>query len=52
VLQAELLEHLDRPVEFYVYNTDSDEVRVVVLMPTAVSCTRMMGVRDVMVNCP
>lgn len=30
------MDHLDRPVEFYVYNTDTDEVRVVVLMPTEV----------------
>eukprot|EP01032_Pedospumella_encystans_P028999 gene28999-32747_t len=34
VLFEELSDHLDRPVEFYVYNTDTDEVRVVVLMPT------------------
>lgn len=37
MLHQELLDHIDRPVEFYVYNTDTDEVRVVVLMPTAVS---------------
>lgn len=36
VLHQELMDHLDRPVEFYVYNTDTDEVRVVVLMPTEV----------------
>jgi hypothetical protein len=36
VLQQELVAHIDRPVEFYVYNTDTDEVRVVVIMPTEV----------------
>mmetsp|Transcript_16823 Transcript_16823/g.28537 ORF Transcript_16823/g.28537 Transcript_16823/m.28537 type:complete len:302 (-) Transcript_16823:1123-2028(-) len=34
VLSVELLDHLEKPVEFYVYNTDTDEVRVVVLMPS------------------
>ena len=34
VLQQELLSNKDKPVEFYVYNTDTDEVRVVVLLPT------------------
>lgn len=37
MLQEELQENLDRPVEFYVYNSDTDEVRVVVLMPTMVT---------------
>lgn len=37
MLHQELLAHVDRPVEFYVYNTDTDEVRVVVIMPTEVS---------------
>jgi hypothetical protein len=37
VLQQELVAHIDRPVEFYVYNTDTDEVRVVVIMPTEVT---------------
>jgi len=36
VLHQELSDNLDRPVEFYVYNTDADEVRVAVLMPTEV----------------
>lgn len=34
VLFQELKQNLDRPVEFYVYNSISDEVRVVVIMPT------------------
>lgn len=34
VLYGELRAHIDSPVEFYVYNSDSDEVRVVVLMPS------------------
>jgi len=34
VLYQELMEHIESPVEFYVYNTDTDEVRVVVIMPT------------------
>lgn len=34
ILFSELREHLERPVEFFVYNSVSDEVRVVVLMPS------------------
>ena len=34
VLHEELRAHVDSPVEFYVYNSDTDEVRVVVLMPS------------------
>lgn len=34
VLFFELKSNLDRPVEFYVYNTETDEVRMVVIMPT------------------
>lgn len=34
VLSLELRENEDRPVEFYVYNSETDEVRVVVLLPT------------------
>ena len=34
VLYEELAQNIERPVEFYVYNSDSDEVRVVVLMPS------------------
>ena len=34
VLFQELTDNLDKPAEFYVYNTDSDEVRTVVIMPT------------------
>lgn len=34
VLSQELRENEDRPVEFYVYNSETDEVRVVVLLPT------------------
>lgn len=34
VLFNELKNNLDRPVEFYVYNTVNDEVRMVVIMPT------------------
>ncbi|EGB04761.1 hypothetical protein AURANDRAFT_6242, partial [Aureococcus anophagefferens] len=34
VLNDECTLHLDKPVEFYVYNTETDEVRVVVLLPT------------------
>lgn len=33
-LYQELLNNLDRPIEFYVYNTDTDEVRIVIIMPT------------------
>jgi len=33
-LSQELLSNLDKPVEFYVYNSDTDEVRMVVIMPT------------------
>ena len=29
---------LEEPIEMYVYNVDSDEVRVAVVMPTAASC--------------
>lgn len=43
VLHQELSENLDRPVEFYVYNTDADEVRVAVLMPTEVSKVWVMS---------
>lgn len=32
----ELQANIDKPVEFYVYNVDTDEVRIVVLMPTQV----------------
>lgn len=35
VLFEELSLHIDRTVEFYVYNSDTDEVRVVVVMPNA-----------------
>jgi hypothetical protein len=34
-LDDELQAHMDAPVEFYVYNADTDEVRVAVLMPSA-----------------
>ena len=34
VLSLELRENEDRPVEFYVYNSETDEVRVVILLPT------------------
>eukprot|EP01038_Epipyxis_sp_PR26KG_P005141 gene5141-7160_t len=34
ILNTELLENIDKPVEFYVYNVEADEVRVVVIMPT------------------
>lgn len=34
VLFQELQANIDRPVEFFVYNTDLDEVRIVVIMPT------------------
>jgi hypothetical protein len=34
VLYLELKENVDKPVEFYVYNSERDEVRVVLLMPT------------------
>lgn len=34
VLYNELKENIDKPVEFYVYNSDRDQVRVVLLMPT------------------
>lgn len=37
---AELNENLDKPVEFYVYNTDTDEVRTVVIMPSKVGFCR------------
>lgn len=37
VLHQELVANIDRPVEFYVYNTDTDEVRTAVIMPTEVS---------------
>lgn len=33
-LSQELLSNLDKPVEFYVYNSDTDEVRMVIIMPT------------------
>ena len=35
VLFEELKQSLDKPVEFYVYNCETDEVRVVVIMPSA-----------------
>jgi GRASP55/65 PDZ-like domain len=35
ILDEELREHLEAPVEFYVYNSDSDDVRTVVLMPSS-----------------
>ena len=31
----ELQQHVNRPLEFYVYNTDTDEVRNVVIMPSS-----------------
>lgn len=34
VLFQELQAHIDQPIEFFVYNVDSDEVRIVVIMPT------------------
>ncbi|RYG63209.1 hypothetical protein EON64_16375 [archaeon] len=34
MLEAELTAHLERPVEFFVYNVQTDEVRVCVLMPS------------------
>jgi hypothetical protein len=34
ILFAELRAHLERPVEFFVYSSITDEVRVVVLMPS------------------
>lgn len=34
VLFLELQTHLERPVEFFVYNAQQDDVRIVVLMPT------------------
>lgn len=34
VLYQELKENIEKPVEFYVYNSDRDEVRVILLMPT------------------
>jgi hypothetical protein len=34
VLLLELKQNLDRPVEFYVYNLISDEVRIAIIMPT------------------
>lgn len=34
VLFQELVANVDKPVEFYVYNSETDEVRVVLLMPT------------------
>ncbi len=40
VLFTELKDNLDKPVEFYVYSTETDEVRVVVIMPTQVSAER------------
>ena len=33
-LYEELSSHIDIPVEFFVYNSDSDEVRRVVVMPS------------------
>jgi len=33
-LSQELSSNLDKPLEFYVYNSDTDEVRIVVIMPT------------------
>ena len=35
ILFEELQEHIECPVEFYVYNQDSDDVRTVVIMPSA-----------------
>ena len=35
ILFEELKESVDRPVEFYVYNSETDNVRVVVIMPNA-----------------
>jgi len=35
ILFEELKENIDKPVEFYVYNSETDEVRVVVIMPNA-----------------
>lgn len=35
ILFDELNENIDKPVEFYVYNSETDEVRVVVIMPNA-----------------
>jgi len=34
VLFEELKQNLEHPIEFYVYNADTDEVRVVILMPS------------------
>jgi len=34
ILFEELSKNLEKPVEFYVYNSQTDEVRVTVLMPT------------------
>ena len=34
ILFEELKEHIESPIEFYVYNQDSDDVRTVVLMPS------------------
>ena len=34
ILFEELKIHLEKPIEFYVYNIDTDEVRVVVIMPS------------------
>mmetsp|Transcript_15144 Transcript_15144/g.47570 ORF Transcript_15144/g.47570 Transcript_15144/m.47570 type:complete len:257 (+) Transcript_15144:8-778(+) len=33
-LDEECSKHVDKPVEFYVYNVDADEVRVTTLLPT------------------
>ena len=34
VLYEELAANLESPVEFYVYNSDTDEVRMAVVMPS------------------
>lgn len=34
ILFDELKQNLEKPIEFYVYNADTDEVRIVVLMPS------------------
>lgn len=35
ILHEELKEHVNCPVDFYVYNTETDEVRVCVVMPSS-----------------
>lgn len=33
-LDEECIRHIDKPVDFYVYNVDTDEVRIVTVLPT------------------